>query len=227
LIDKQGEPLFWKSWRLSNGASYSVNAEGFFTVNSDNLALLDLIRDPKNSSFRFEAQIRHERSNRVLGEVGLFFLAAKSETTNGTVHSFFQLSYNDIIDSTQDLKFLPIKPKPMPKGNPVAFRPRLVGAINSTLGGFSPRLFQPAGFKGLDWRTLRVEVVESGIRGYWDGQLVGTASWETITKGVADDLTRNRINFESPEFRANSPVGILVGRGTASFKNVILEPLPN
>jgi tRNA A-37 threonylcarbamoyl transferase component Bud32 len=225
LIDKQGQPV-WKRWRLNNGANCSLNAEGFFTVHSDNLALLDLIRDPKNSSFRFQAQIRHERSDR-LGEVGLFFLAAKSETTNGIVLSFFQLSFNDIFDSTQDLKFLPIKPNPMPKGNPVQFRPRLAGAIDSRLGGFSPRLLQPVEFKGGHWHTLWVEVVQSDIQGYWDGILVGTASLETISKGVADDLTRLRINFEPPDFRANSPMGILVGRGTASFKEVFLEPLPN
>jgi serine/threonine protein kinase len=225
LIDEQGQPL-WNSWRLNDGASFSLNSKGSFTVHSDNLALLDLIRDPKNPSFRFEAQIRHERSD-ASGEVGLYFLAAKSETTNGIVHSFFHLTFNDIIDSTQKLQFPPIKPNPMPKGNPVKFGPRLAGAIKFTLGGFSPRLFQPAGHKGGVWRTLRVEVVESGIRGYWDGQLVGSSSWETVRKNVADDLTRTRKNLEPPDFTANSPMGILVGHGTASFRNVFLEPLPN
>jgi hypothetical protein len=225
LIDKQGEPL-WSEWWLNGGGACSLNSEGIFTVHCDNLCLLALVTDPKTSSFRFFADVRHERSDPLGGDVGLFFLAAKSETPKGSVHSFFELSFNDIIDSTQNLQFLPVKPTPMPTGNPVYFRPRFDGSLKAKPGGFSPRLFQPAGLKGGDWHTLRIEVDPSGIRGFWDGKPVGSASWETITNDVAKNLARTQTHaFFSAVPR--SPLGIFVERGTASFKNVVLEPGPN
>src|SRR5262249_48886401 len=77
LIGNEGFPL-WQEWRLDGGAAVSRSPDGSFKLHSDRLSLLDLVKNPKCTSYEFGAQVRHEMSDK-MGGVGLFLAASRTE----------------------------------------------------------------------------------------------------------------------------------------------------
>jgi len=221
LIDGQGQPV-WHRWRLNRKAAISSIHAGAFTIRSEDCSLLELVKDPRMESFRLRAQVRHERGD-VQAQAGLYVLGASTEAPSGqhsdsVVHSFVELSFNETT-------FLNA-----PKKNPVRFRPRLLmvpGPMDVKLGGFSPRLVQPAGLNGGDWNALRIDVSPSKLTALWNGISIGEHSSQQTEADIQQSLRRNSDSLAAFNFPLSprQGVGLIVNRGTASFRNVVIEPL--
>jgi hypothetical protein len=81
----------------------------------------------------------------------------------------------------------------------------------------------------MPWRKLAVEVTPAAVRVFWDGQLLpdGEISVDRLEKHVNMNyqLTRRDIPGTPFNFSARGALGLVVNRGSASFRNVAVEPL--
>jgi serine/threonine-protein kinase len=238
LIGETGEPK-WS--RLRNGAAVrSLARDGTFSVQTWDMCLLELARDPAVSRYRIRAEVRHEQSSqKTPGEVGLFFLLREQETPEGPVNSFGQLTFNDIVASA-DLAALAPPDLPValvvPQENVVRLCPHLcppgshLVANDHRVGGRSPRLFKPAGHQGGDWRALTVEITPHGVRGEWGaGKAVGEISakeWgDKVGRALAAPGAATPPADAPPDFSPSGAFGLYVEKGSASFRRVVVEPL--
>jgi serine/threonine-protein kinase len=238
LIGETGEP---KWHRFRNGtAALSLARDGTFSVQTWDLCLLELVRDPAVSRYRIRAEVRHAQSSQTTpGEVGLFFLLREQQTPDGLVHSFGQLTFNDIV-APADLAALAPPDLPValvvPRENSVHLCPHLCPpgshpvANDHRLAGRSPRLFKAAGHQGGDWRTLTVEIAPRGVRGEWGaGKAVGEISAKEWGDKVGRDLAAPGAPAPPadapPDFSPGGAFGLYVEKGSASFRRVVVEPL--
>jgi serine/threonine-protein kinase len=245
LIGETGEPR-WFRWATGQQASQtSLSADGAFTVHSWTLGLLELVSEP-GRPYRLRARVRHSRSDDV-GDVGLYF-AYRPHPPARDLHTFVQLTYNDLRSAAAQHARLfrkngvlaPNAP-PAPKGNtvrlyPAVFVPRPGGQDwHQTCRGPDPELFQPAQNDAPPWRTLSVVVTASGVRASWGvpeqavGELSAAGMVEKLTE-ARDDLRKDPelaplADALSPTFEPRGAVGLYVCRGSASFRDVVLEPL--
>jgi hypothetical protein len=201
-------------------------------------SLLELIRDPQGESYRFRAEIRHDESD-TNGEVGLYFAHRGYPSAQGRVHQFLQVSFNDIQILGRPLRPIPGFPADRPPlPNSVCLSPNLY-AEGGALGRWSRRLpgrsagFPPAGRGQTSWRNLLVEVTPERIRARW-----GEDKWiGTLTSNEVSDSFRNEkreLLIRMPDegcvldlheqVKNRGGLGLSVHRGSASFRNVVVEP---
>ena len=79
------------------------------------------------------------------------------------------------------------------------------------------------------WRHLAVEVTSEKVILYWGEDPGNLVLMDEILRRRVDQLTQlhlrtRKLNFT---FQPRSPLGLYVQRGTASFRNVVLQPYPN
>jgi hypothetical protein len=83
------------------------------------------------------------------------------------------------------------------------------------------------------WRRLEVEVTPDGVEGFWEGRSLGkvlTAQWADCTERM---LTTSRtLNPPAPYppdlrpvFNPRGSLGLFVYQSSASFQDVVIEPL--
>jgi tRNA A-37 threonylcarbamoyl transferase component Bud32 len=244
LIGATGGPS-WARWRIGGEAVKSFEApDGFYSLSAwKRHGLLELVRDPQQTRFRLQAEVRHETSDD-FGEVGLYVAGTKTPAGPGTIHSFLQFTYNDIKDDMDVYNRLPPQTKkhvPPPTGNRVRLNQRLLvpGQMKPIwdvrLSGLDPELFKPEGFAGGKWRKLALEVTPEQVRGYWAGdKAFGELSSDDIQKNLESKLSlpglakkRSGISLRGVRrgFEPRGSLGLYVFRGSASFRNVIIEPM--
>jgi serine/threonine protein kinase len=217
--------------------------DGSFTVLSAGLSLLELARDPMRPRFRLRAQVRHLRSEPI-GEVGLFVAHQRLQLPGGAGHQFTQITFNDIIDAGQEydeqLRDLPEEARkdvgPRPR-NGVLIMPNLYAGTGWREGhrlrtaGARTECFAAAGPQGGPWRELTVEVTPDEVRAYWgrDRQPAGRLAVRDVLADMAQALRVAPEAFRAravrPAFKPRGGLGLLVERGAASFRNVVIEPL--
>jgi hypothetical protein len=96
------------------------------------------------------------------------------------------------------------------------------------------KFFEPAGLKGGDWRQLEVEVTPEEVRARWEGQPLAplTSSWvaRSISRSIASSRRGNPAAAAwlppLPGYASQGSLGLYVYRGSASFRNIVVEPLP-
>jgi serine/threonine-protein kinase len=252
LIPDTGEPGRSRWAFGGSGAKGAPGTDGTFTINTWTLSMLELLRDPQKERYRFLAEVRHLTSDES-GELGLYFAAGKHAGGAGPLHFFCQLAFNDIRDirefhaQAERITGKPILPRP--SGNPIFFLPRFCARGEKGLlwdprlsGPQTPvRSFIPAGFGGGQWRRLIVEVTPATVRAWWGEQkksngwkMKSAGEWEVpqlakaIDKEVAERTKRPRGRYflkgTSPAFSCRGSLGLYVFRGSASFRNVKVEP---
>jgi hypothetical protein len=193
------------------------------------------------------AQVRHETSALPNCHVGLFFGHQTLATDQGPLQYFLHLSFNDINDVIHTYNIMkPILEKNggrirKPVANPVFLHPQLLlpranGMIQShQLGGLQPELFHPARDVNHPWRQLVVEVRPEGVKAFWEKERIALelsareclpqspTGWNGLRKffGMSDvDLSPATLKFTP-----RSALGLFVSMGSASFRNVVIEPL--
>src|SRR5262249_35001753 len=96
--------------------------------------------------------------------------------------------------------------------------------------GPTPELFKPAGYAGGDWRRLTLKVRPGSVQGFWgpDDVVVG----EIPTTRMPEIRNEKRPTVLEPLVQKVLPmpvpggVGLYILKGSASFKRVEIEPLP-
>jgi serine/threonine-protein kinase len=251
LIGKTGAPR-WFHWRKGEESSkVRLNEDGTFHVETLWKALVELVRDPKQMSFKFRAEVRHERGHAPCW-VGLFVLHQEQTTSRGRVHFFGGLGFDDVTDPIEQDKIQRDAGRVPPNHHstdPVAhFRSFFVPAPrqdeDSTIasGGLESRSFHPAGTSKADWRKLEVYVTPGGVRPTWEGKKLGhfTAGrfvedgQFTAGQFVADaELARatqrvlqpdDYATEVQPSYFVRGSLGLCLVGGAASFRNVVIEP---
>jgi serine/threonine-protein kinase len=242
LIGERGRPR-WSYWHVGRGTpQMSVLADGTFGVQSWTAALLELVRDPQCSHYQLRAEVRHETSANQ-AEVGIFVAHCIHSHPTRPVHQFVVLTFNDI-EREKDLYDRkaatiprPFRPPP-PKGNPVKLDPHLYAErepepwhVRNACG---PRhYFEPVGYGGRDWRELMVEVTPEGVKGFWGGRAFGELRGSQLVESLNNYLAWVRKNQPDepfayrldPTYAPRGGLGLYVRNGSASFRNVVIEPL--
>jgi serine/threonine-protein kinase len=239
LVPQKGFPA-WYRWAAGQGqANVSEAPDGTLSVHTWGLSLLELVRDPQNDCFRIRAQVRHERSDDA-GAVGIYFGHRQQLLQGAVVHTCVQLAYNDIRDVRDHIarvERIVKQPLPVPKGNRVFLMGHLYALrlakpfADDSLAGLQPEMFKAAGFQAGVWRTLVVEVRPDRIKGYWQkGEHIGDVRVGRLLDSFKDAMVERKVWRSGDRrlpagFIGRGGIGLFLRRGSASFKNVTVEPL--
>jgi serine/threonine-protein kinase len=241
LLGDAGKPA-WSRWRTGESSSTaSPGANGAFTVHSPTWALLELLDESPQESYRLEADVRHTRSF-LGGEVGIYFARQAFPGADGDIHLFTQLTFNDIL-SPDDIKppVIPGIPVPLETKNAAALHSLFYSeegrpsSLDWDVGGTRGPFFTPAREGRADWRHLEVSVTPEKVTARWaDGAVFSLGTAEQRQRAAKTlDRQRRQPQFRDdpfvqrlqPDFNPRGGLGLSVLRGTASFRNVTVTPL--
>ena len=242
LIGETGGPA-WSRWRAGHTgpepSSTSLSADGSFTISSWSHAILELVPDPQVDRYQVRAEVRHEKAYET-GEVGLFVGLRAYPAGDDALYFLVRVAFNDVHDVNKMFREPPPGVEaPLLKGNPVYLNPRLYAEHKGeplwdvAIAGLRPELFKAAGPGGGQWRQLTLDVSPEGVRGTWGANeeigTLPTSEMEKNTRQALYDLQERNAQGASlkgitPEFSPRGGVGILIYRGSASFRNVVIEP---
>src|SRR5262249_21157520 len=95
--------------------SVRIGADKVFSIQAQKLGLLELLPNPRSSSYWFRAEVRHDDYFRPgAGEVGIYFAHSQFSNSQGErAHFFATLSYDDLTNQAAHFPRQPVK------GNPV------------------------------------------------------------------------------------------------------------
>jgi serine/threonine-protein kinase len=240
LIGPSGRPA-WYRWRTGGGASQAeVAGDGTFTVHSWGYGLLELVPDPQTTHFLFRAEVRHEDSDLALCDVGLFVGYHQRRAEGVPVHCWCRLAYDDIDDALEHWKRIPPVPnkRPPPTGNSVYLGGRLYldprdgPRLDCLFGTLTVEAFKAAGRGHPQWRQLAVVVSPDRVVGFWEGRPLGEVSAQEMVRrgqqmlpGAQQQLPGVQLEPGDVDFHPRGGLGVAVLKGSASFRNVVLEPL--
>jgi serine/threonine-protein kinase len=246
LLGDRGKPA-WHDFPMGGAAYLDRAPDGACSLDTWTRTLLELVRDPQLESFRFRAEVRHEKSSQP-GRVGLYFAHQTFQAGPDVVHYFGFLAFDDIEDFRvaydNALPHMP-NPPPRPTGNPVYLGPEFFspnsqgGEWGGGIAGLSPTLFKAAGLGGGPWRRLVVDITPEGVRGFWGEKedsalvLVGelqAATWVRNTQNAIAWWNKKRpgephVQSVRPEWKPRGSLGLYLYRGSASFRHVVVESL--
>jgi serine/threonine-protein kinase len=78
-----------------------------------------------------------------------------------------------------------------------------------------------------DCHRLAVEVAPDQMRLYWDGVMVGSTTPEKVAFYGLCEIRREKVEEKDVNVPAfQGPIGLFVHDGSAQFRNVVIEPLP-
>jgi hypothetical protein len=230
-----------------DAAQTSVGEDGTFTIQTWTLSLLELVRDPGWDRYVFRAEVRHINSG-TGGHAGLYCAQRETATVNGSIHLFVHLSFNEVFDAKLSVPDVPqgVPRPPTPKGNTVHLDYRLYrdgGPEVKWDRGINSRgteLFQATGGGSAGpWRTLIVLVTPERIEARWIAtpggaeEAVGALLPAELAKDTLQALDSMRkarpldtsVEAVRPAFSTRGSLGLHVLNGSASFRNVTVEPL--
>jgi hypothetical protein len=213
LIGESGLPQTSRWLVGEHFADFPAAAPGKpFTVRNSELGLLELGKPPWDH-FRLEADVLHLES--VEGEVGIFLAYSGHPAPDGTHHSFCTVCFADVGNRFGHRDLAHAKYQDFPANQ---YYERPVGRRPSP-----PAWAAPA--PGVEcWRHIAVNVTADGVVAWWGRQRLGEASLAE----VADLRRRVLQNIEANPgpVPVRGGLGVFVYDGAASFKNVVLRPLP-
>ena len=235
LIGEKSMPVWWHPLR-SDQARTSLGPDGYFTVQSSQTAMIELMREIPVESYRLRGRIRHETSE-LGGKVGVFFGYHSRVMDWGSYELYFQCCYNDVIRNNALTK--PAKARPIK--NYVRFSPVLNADFGDSklenrefaldaVGHFDATLFT-----GKKWRSLSVTVQPQQLLLQFEDQPALTINLQQKTKEFRTDLNAWLDNDKNPDyvplrscearFAHDGALGIIISGGAAAFDDFVLEPL--
>jgi serine/threonine protein kinase len=227
LIGERGRPGYFR-WRSDKTLGQIAAApDGAFSVQHWEFGLVELLPDPRLPSYRFSAEVRHERQSNRECRVGIYF--AHSEHADGETVAHFQLNFafNDLVDVGFP------GANGVDPGNPAgleAHRQPPAGLTHpvycfpDAVACFVPA--SPIGALG-PWRRIAVEVRPETIKVFWAQNWHATTTRNSLMK--AQNWLMSRPDkpplATQPQFAPRDGLGLFVSLGVASFRNVTVEPL--
>jgi serine/threonine-protein kinase len=229
LIDAQNAPGLEPRWAQGGDVGKTIvrGGDGTFMVLASVDGLLELVRDPGVDRFRLSAEVRHRQSSSLGAScVGLFAACRAYPGEKAPRHFFVRVSFTDHYPE-------------LPQGNNVYLKP----VLSSVQDGRSRGIFVFAGPSALlfkpqtgVWRKLELEVTPDAIRGWWGDapQLVGELRQQNVEHDLLEaQRTPRRQPLNGPQldgidtrWTARGGLGLFVNQAHASFRNVVLSPLP-
>jgi serine/threonine-protein kinase len=221
LLGETGPPRWYKLRTPAQDSQLSTSPDIPFSVQSSRLALVELLPDPLLGRYRFSAEVRHDGADRLASEAGIYLAYSKYNTSQGVlVHYFYALSFNDLSRSGRHAPRLGLE------GNSARFTiQRHVETSPKPSLAMIPcleRIFTP---RPHAWRKVAVEVGPGDkIAVFWEDTQVGELSRAALMKiaRVLDPIDPLDID---PHFPSRGSLGIYVNEGSASFRELVVEPL--
>jgi hypothetical protein len=217
--------------------------DGTYQVHCMEHSLVELLRDPRIDLYRFHAEVRHQADDELgMSGVGVYFGRHSHVCPNGPVQLFVQADFNDIhSQADRAMNFNRAHPQlhaPVPKGNRLNLNVWECGPERGTIPTTDSTLaiaevVQPPRGPGAQWRSLVVEIEPAEIRVFWDGAkqptlTVPTARIEEYLQAASAQQKQPGLPSMPDAALAFAPrggLGLYVEKGTASFRNVRVEPL--
>ncbi len=156
--------------------------------------------------FRLEGELRHDGGETAV-EVGLYFAYERCRVGTQVFHCIAKFGF---ADGGYGAGRLELRPGVIPDG-----RPWDMGEFNGCHWRFSP---VPAGQR--PWRSMAVELTAEEARAYWADACMGTWPRHDMERECARALKDAPWNFQPW-----GPLGLYVGGGAGSFRNVRVKPL--
>jgi Protein kinase domain len=215
LIGATGGPR-WQAWILEG--TPGTDSEGCFTIHAGLVSLLELYPGDLPPHFRFKAEVKTDGD----GDVGLFLGYVKHSFSKGDLHTFLELRFNDKKGTSMDLKLEPV------------LLSQQIGAKVNLRGAGITRKIDLA--KRRLWHKLGVDVSQEKIEIDCDGVNLGGFSRKQRLDSARKLMMRKTIPaLNSPEpfdlgnihpdFGPHEALGLFVNNSSASFRNVVIEPL--
>jgi hypothetical protein len=202
-------------WLLGEGQSHIVAAGAAdpFAVHSDATGLIELCATPPWPQFRLHGLVRQDASKQD-GDVGLFFAHNLYDTDRGRQHVFWYVNFTELNRASGsaelDVARVATVPGAWQDGIPINGAALPFGIVR-------PGMPSP-------WHALAVEVTGDRIAAYFDDRLITeapTASMRTVNKQMLTGMGEIKGSFTP-----HGALGIYVRNGAASFKQVVMHPLP-
>ncbi len=231
LVGQTGPPRQFH-WRAGQDASQaSVGGDGTFAVHSWKVALVELLPDPQLKRYRFTAQVRHD-TRADGGQVGIYFAQRDYTTPDRAAQFLCKVTFDDISDARRI---------PGLTGNQARLNPYVLYSVGGRpageheIHGVESEPFAAAGLDGGHWHEIVVLVTPEGVHATWDGisfrsgldaEYIPRRTQRVLSlprRGLADDPFLQHL---APEYTPRGGLGLFVGKSSASFRGVSIEPLP-
>jgi serine/threonine-protein kinase len=239
-LQETGGPRWFRVRAGDANTTAVTGRDGTFTVSSWPVCLVELVPDARHDRYRFTVLVRHENSSDVGGLVGAYVARRGFPGPTRDTDLYVGMAFNDVRSPAQAIPPHLAAKLPVPPGNTVQFGPGIVGELAAGLrwevypSGVAGPQFQPRGVAGDTWRELELVITPEGVTGSWDGQPMKeplTARYTTTvfrnqrTDAVNRYLGSPHLANIDPEYAPRGGVGLIVFRGSASFRSAVITPL--
>jgi serine/threonine-protein kinase len=239
LVGETGPPRWFRSVHGGGAVTEPDLNDGTFAIQSLDQAFVELLPDPIVERYQFSAEVRQDKPEVTgVGRVGVYFGRHTYETASA--YRPFHVLRLEFAD--EDLSH---NPPPLPPTS----RLGLMGCLVVAPPG-SPEQVPAVGFGGHDfspakkfpgpWRKLVVEVRPDKILPFWWdektkklaplGHGLNAEGLKFVTKSLRQEADKLKDLPSAPRtiepIRPRSGLGLYAFRSKASFRNVVIEPLP-
>jgi hypothetical protein len=157
------------------------------------------------------------------GEVGVFFMCDHyGIPQGGVIQCFCAVSFNELWKS------------PKRPGNPIQFN-----SVSLTVQSYVEKYRDPIRVRaerlgtnyipaGHVWRKIAVEVTPEKIRVFWEDHLIGELTRKELMRSARYHIQNQplvKMNT-TPKYPTRGGLGLFVFKANASFRRVVIEPLP-
>jgi hypothetical protein len=239
LVGETGPPRWFNSVHGGGGAVTEPGLnDGTFAIQSLDQAFIELLPDPFVERYRFSAEVRQDKPEVTgVGRVGVYFCrhTYESDSSYRPFHAL-RLEFAD-----EDL----FKQPPLPPTGRLGLMACLIVAPSGSpekvpAVGCGGHDFSPAtSFPG-PWRKLVVEVRPDKIMPYWWNEKsnklelvekgLDANGLKFVTQSLQQEADKLKDLPSAPrtiaDFQPRSGLGLYAFRSKASFRNVVIEPLP-
>jgi hypothetical protein len=228
LIGATGLPVASRWCAHAEAGTVSAGEDGTCFVSHPEGGLLELLPSVPCRRYRLSAEVRHDQVTPLgTSEVGLYFLHSEHATESGPTHCYCTVSFDDHPSVLQQPVKVQVHQQP-----PAWLEHQFLALGSGEMVGQFRRPFRFPRPSEKPWRRLAVEVAPDRLR-----ILCGDVC---IAEPTRDDLTgAYRFMMEqaamiqpalvrkplTPTF-APGGLGLYVQAATASFRSVVIEPLP-
>jgi hypothetical protein len=222
LIGPSGRPSYFQ-WRTDPRLGGITDApDGSLCVSHGQFGRLELLPDPRHVHFLYSAEVQHHRGAVDESAVGIYFSHSQHEAATGSVHCYFDVAFHDWIlqNSPRIGNSLPLQGR----RDYTAGISKHAVYIRNTRSYFTPAILLP--LEKEVWRKVQVEVSPQIIRIFWDNKCVASAPRADVNIDLLPLINRLEEPLDSqPRFAPRGGLGLFVGQGAASFRNVTVQPL--
>jgi eukaryotic-like serine/threonine-protein kinase len=214
-IGNTGRPLFCRPVLPYRDEIISRSEDGAFVFGSKTIGFLELVPDPQYPHYVFSAEVRRE-DVQPGGDVGIYLLYSQHGTADASTksHWYCAASFDDSPTRLNSSLSLRVEHH---------FQPS-----NTRFGSVPYASLRYAKSAEKVWHKIVVEVSPTKVRLEWDGRSIAPSRRELnkIVDRMFNEELRIRIEEHKPPLTPRSPLGLYARMGSASFRNVVLKPIP-